>query len=169
MGISNKYRMHLVAYHRPMFNDYLEWALLLTPKKEDIHNLDGKCTLYHVIEKMPGNIWHFERKSTDSARTGSMLGRVTIGNVDHEDTVRLQQLLANPSRVRIHDPDWDREVWVEEAISDLVREGILETKVPVDVGHLMKYARQQGREIVERRLNVGYRLPPTSKYPGPIP
>ena len=27
----------------------------------------------------------------------------------------------------------------------------------------------EGREIVERRLNVGYRLPPTSKYPGPIP
>lgn len=152
-----------------MLNDDFEWALLLTPKREDIHHLNGRCTLYHVIEKMGGDVWQFEKRRTDSVRTGSMLGRVTLGKVNHKSIVRIQELLADSSRIRIHDPGWDSEVWVEEAISDLVREGVLETKVPIDVEHLMKYTRQQSGEVVERGLNMGYRLPPTTEYPGPIP
>ena len=141
---------------------------MLSPKREGIHNLNGNCTLYHVIQKHDG-IWQFERRQTDSVRTGSMLGRVTVGKVSHKAVIRVQEILADPNRIRVHDPNWDLEMWVEEAISDLVHAGVLQTRVSIDVPHLMKYARQQSNEVLKRGLNAGYRLPPTSEYPGPIP
>ncbi|KAI8981363.1 hypothetical protein BD414DRAFT_371780, partial [Trametes punicea] len=167
-----KYRLYLAAYDNSKAAGtghalQIHWALLLGPKHEDPASLRKTHVLYHATNHTQTTRWEFERRAVECVRSPSMLGRVFLGKVDPADLVTLERVLADPQRVKVGDPCWNCRKWVEEALVDLVRVGIvqLHSKGEIDVRHLLAYGQHFSTEIVARSLDTGWGIPITTTYP----
>ncbi|KAI0673860.1 hypothetical protein C8Q78DRAFT_1076821 [Trametes maxima] len=172
MGNANKYRLYLVIYDNnrsagPGSPMLIHWALLIGTKHEDPNAMRKTHCLYHATNTK--GYWRCERHTVECVRTSSMLGRVFLGKINPECLATVDHMLADPRRVRAGDPRWDCWAWVEEALADVVQQGLvqIQAKGGLDLRQLKDYGWQFATEIVAEKLDSGHGIPVTVDYPGP--
>lgn len=168
----NKKRLYLVTHARTKVNDGIRryhWSFLLAPKHEVADPLTHKdCRMYHASTFVGPAFapWHFEAKDTTSGRQDDIVARLALGKVGPDKETELEKLLNDESRIRPEDPVFNSQVWVEEALADLLASEVIQTfaQKPIDIPDVIRVARQHSVEVQDRGWDVGHGIPRTYVY-----
>ena len=125
--VSNKDRLYVALYARhgtgPDPEPY-HWGLIRSPKGEDYDATES--TRYHVrnIPTSDGQVWEYETRDVRSRATYNLLVRILISKIDPGKVGRMESIL-NYVEIIQDDPGWNCKSWVEVAVAELAKAGII--------------------------------------------
>lgn len=94
------------------------------------------------------------------------MARLAVGKVGPDKETELEEMLKDERRIRPEDPEFNSQVWVEEALADLLGAGVVQpfAKKLMDIAGVVRAAQEYSVEVQDRGWDTGHGIPKTYEY-----